>query len=345
MKNTRPTSFDIAYLAGVSQSTVSRALRDSPHVSQETREKVQRIARELNYRVDRNATALRSQSTKTLALLIFEDETDDESHINPFFVSLLGLITRQAADSGYDLLVSFQQLDKDWHLEYEISSRADGMILLGYGDYTLYRPRLESLQAAHSHFVIWGPDLPDLPGVAVSTDNRAGGRMITEHLLDQGHKRFAFLGESTSGSPEFQQRLEGHQAALQGAGINPDNEPVFNCEYTYQAAAKVADKVIALKERPTAIVCASDLLAIGLIRGLKAAGVSVPSDISVVGYDDIAQAAAMDPPLTTIHQDTKSASKLLVEKLLAQINGEEEVKSELVQPKLIVRESTVKPAK
>jgi DNA-binding LacI/PurR family transcriptional regulator len=103
----KATSFDIAYRAGVSQSTVSRALRHSPLVSEETRKKIQEIAKELNYTVDKNASSLRSQTSTTLALLLFEDPTSDDSLVNPFFLSMLGSITRECGVQGYDLLVSF----------------------------------------------------------------------------------------------------------------------------------------------------------------------------------------------------------------------------------------------
>ena len=141
MKSRKSTSLDIAYMAGVSQSTVSRALRDSPLVNPETRAKVHEIARQLNYKVDKNAASLRTQQSHTIALLLFEDRTTDDSMINPFFLSMLGSITRAAAKEGYDLLVSFQQLTENWHSEYEVASRADGLILLGYGDYISYQEK------------------------------------------------------------------------------------------------------------------------------------------------------------------------------------------------------------
>ena len=107
----KATSFDIAHLAGVSQSTVSRALNDSPLVNIATRQKVQEIARELNYQVDKNASNLRRQRSSTIALLLFEDPTSDDSLVNPFFLAMLGSITKACAAKGYDLLVSFQNLD------------------------------------------------------------------------------------------------------------------------------------------------------------------------------------------------------------------------------------------
>src|SRR3954471_11993888 len=134
----KPTSIDIAYLAGVSQPTVSRALRGSPMVSEKTRLRIESIAQQLNYKVDKNASNLRSQHSNTLALLFFEDPTPDDSLINPFFLSMLGSITRATALRGYDLLISFQQLSGNWHTDYEDCRKADGIILLGYGDYQEY---------------------------------------------------------------------------------------------------------------------------------------------------------------------------------------------------------------
>ena len=130
----KPTSFDIAALAGVSQPTVSRALRGDRTVSEATRKRVEAIARQLNYKVDKNASSLRRGQSNTLALLFFQDPTPDETLINPFFLSMLGSITRTCALRGYDLLTSFQQLSADWHVDYEDSHKADGIILLGYGD-------------------------------------------------------------------------------------------------------------------------------------------------------------------------------------------------------------------
>ena len=152
----KATSFDIAFLAGVSQPTVSRALRGSPSVREETRKRVEAIAQQLNYKVDKNASNLRCQRSNTLALLLFEDPTSDDSLINPFFHSMLGSITRACAQRGYDLLISFQQQSGNWHEDYEDTRKADGLILLGYGDYLEYRGRLARLVEQGTHFVLWG---------------------------------------------------------------------------------------------------------------------------------------------------------------------------------------------
>ena len=168
----KATSFDIAYRAGVSQSTVSRALRGSPLVSLDTRKKIQAIAKELNYKVDKNASNLRRQHSVTLALLLFEDPSPDDSLINPFFLSMLGSLTRACARQGYDLLVSFQQLSEDWHAEYQDSHKADGLILLGYGDYVEAREKLQHLVEQGTHFVRWGAVVDGQPDISIGCEDR-----------------------------------------------------------------------------------------------------------------------------------------------------------------------------
>lgn len=315
----RPTSFDIAYRAGVSQPTVSRALRGSPSVSAATRERIEAIARELNYAVDKNASNLRSQQSHTLALLFFEDPTADSSLINPFFLSILGAITRSAASAGYDLLISFQQLAGDWHKTYEDSRKADGIILLGYGDYEQYRPRLDQLHAQGTHFVRWGSPEPGDRGTTIGCDNRAGGRVATEHLLRQGRTRIAFLGACDDHYPEFRERWLGYCDAHHAAGIEPD--PALQVDaITLEAAGHEAVGTLAARGGGfDAIFAASDLIAIGAMHALQERQLRVPGDVAVVGYDDIPAAHQATPPLTTVQQDARLAGEALVKALLARL--------------------------
>ncbi len=338
MKDDKPTSLDIAYRAGVSQPTVSRALRNSPLVSQETRDKIQRIARELGYKVDKNAANLRSQTTKTLALLLFEDPTEDESLINPFFLSMLGSITRASAKHGYDLLVSFQQFSDDWHAEYEDAHRADGLILLGYGDYVSYQEKLESLTEAGAHFILWGPVIPGQKGCSLGCDNHKGAYLATQHLIKLGHTRIGFLGDASEHSPEFHQRYLGYCQALSEAGLSAQPQLQVGAESTEESGYNNCKKLLEKRDQFDAIFATSDLIAIGAIKAIQDSGLQVPSDIAVVGFDDIPTAAYFNPPLTSVRQDTNLAGKLLVEKLIKLINGEA-VESSLLPTALTVRES------
>jgi len=180
---------------------------------------VQAIAQKLNYKVDKNASNLRCQRSSTLALLFFEDPTPDDSQINPFFHSMLGSITRACARSGYDLLISFQQQSGNWHEDFEDTHKADGLILLGYGDYLKYRERLERLVEQGTHFVLWGAVQTGQPGLSVGSDNYQGSYDATRHLLNLGRRKLAFLGTASSQYPEFFARYRGYTRALQDAGI------------------------------------------------------------------------------------------------------------------------------
>ncbi|MFM2288744.1 MAG: hypothetical protein RL684_1887 [Pseudomonadota bacterium] len=334
----KPTSFDIAYLAGVSQPTVSRALRGSPAVSPETRRKIEAIARQLNYKVDKNASNLRFQHSNTLALLLFEDPTPDDSQINPFFLNMLGAITRASARRGYDLLVSFQQLSGDWHKDYEDSRKADGLILLGYGDYLDYVSRLEQLVAQGTHFVRWGAVLPGQPGLSVGCDNYHGGEQATAHLVGLGRRRLAFLGHASLHYPEFMERHRGYVAALAAAGL--DNNPALQVDAisTEQAGFEAASALLSRGEQFDGVVAASDLIAIGALRALQERGIAVPGAVSIVGYDDIAAANLTNPPLTTVMQDTHTAGDALVDTLIRLVHAEP-AEGVVLPTRLIVRRS------
>lgn len=316
----KATSFDIAHRAGVSQSTVSRALRDSPLVNQETRDKIKAIAQELNYKVDKNASNLRQQQSRTLALLLFEDPTTDDSLINPFFLSMLGSITRASAQAEYDLLISFQNLSDDWHADYEDTNKADGIILLGYGDYLDYRDKLSKLEEQETHFVRWGAHDNEHPGLSIGCDNFQGGYDITQHLLNVGHKRFAFIGDAGNQAPEFMARHQGHCDALKNAGIAETETQQIDAISTEESGYDGVIELDRLSEID-AIVCASDLIAIGVIQALQEKGLEIPKDIAVVGYDNIPVSRFTNPALTTVAQNTMAAGEALVETLLQLIHG------------------------
>jgi DNA-binding LacI/PurR family transcriptional regulator len=334
----KPTSFDIAFLAGVSQPTVSRALRGSPVVSLETRKRIEEIARQLNYRVDKNASNLRSQHSHTLALLLFEDPTPDDSQINPFFLSMLGSITRASARQGYDLLVSFQQLSGNFHQDYEDSRKADGLILLGYGDYEEYKPRLDKLVDQGTHFVRWGPVLAEEPGVSIGSDNAQGCYDVTQHLITQGRRRVAFLGHATTHYPEFFDRYRGYERALRGSQVTTSSALQVDAINLEESGFNAVQELRARGVQFDALVAASDLIAIGALRALKESGVDVPRDVSVVGFDDIPAASLTNPPLTTVMQDTRRAGELLVETLLKQIAGDA-VSNSVIPTRLVIRKS------
>ena len=339
MKVENPTSRDIAEIAGVSQATVSRALRNSPLVRKETRDRIHEIARELNYFVNRNAAGLRTHQSHTIALLMFDDASEDgEAAQNLFLLSMLDNITRAAARYGYDVLVSLQQLHDDWHIEYQASHRADGLILLGYGDYVEYREKLEALARAHTRFMIWGPVIKDQPGHSFGCDNDNGGYQATRHLLSLGRRRIAFVGSTSQRSPELAARHSGYARALAEQGLHEDPALVVSAQNSEQQGYAGAMQLLASGVSFDAVFAVTDLVAIGVLRALKDNNVAVPGDVSVVGFDDMPLAAHVTPALTTVQQNARFGAEGLVRGLVGMIEGKP-VSSTLMAPKLVVRES------
>lgn len=335
----RPTSFDIAALAGVSQPTVSRALSGNPSVSEETRNKVLEAARQLHYIVDKNASGLRRRQSRTIALLFFEDPTPDDTLINPFYLSMLGSLARACATRGYDLLISMQQLSGDWHVDYEDSRKADGILLLGYGDYLTALPRLEQLVRQGTHFVRWGAARAGQVGTTVGSDNDQGGYLAGKHLIERDRKAIAFLGTVSGDAPEFVERWTGYQRALQEAGLTQDDRLVIDAAPSEEAGRAAALKLLEAGVPFDGIFATSDLAAIGAMRALHDAGMDIPGDVSIVGYDDLAAARMSEPSLTTIAQDTRLAGETLVETLIAKIE-DRAPESVLLPVRLVVRSSS-----
>ena len=338
MKVENPTSRDIADLAGVSQATVSRALRNSPLVREETRGRIQQIARELNYFVNRNAAGLRTQQSHTIALLLFDETDGTDKQMNLFFMSFLDNITRAAASRGYDVLLSLQQFTDDWHIEYQASHRADGLILLGYGDYLEYREKLTALASANTRFMIWGPIVKDQPGHSFGCNNEHGGFQAIQHLLQLGRRQIAFIGNTSRGSPEHAARYAGYVRALSGAGIEPNDDLSCAADNSETLGYEAAQQLLRSETPFDAIFAVTDLIAIGAMRAIKDADLRIPEDIAVVGFDDMPLAAHVSPALTTMRQNSQIAAEGLVKGVVGLIEGEP-VESALMEPELIVRES------
>jgi DNA-binding LacI/PurR family transcriptional regulator len=335
----RPTSFDIAALAGVSQPTVSRALNNSPSVSEETRARVIAAAEQLNYKVDKNASGLRRSRSRTLAVLFEEAAADDGELINPFYLSMLGAMVRKCADAQYDLLISFQQLSSDWHVDYADTHKADGIILLGYGDYTEYEPVLERLIDRGTHFVRWGTPGGTPLGPAIGSDNEQGGFDATEHLLQGKRRRIAFIGTAQPAYPECRDRWRGYCRALRAAGIEPDDELCIDAIPTEQSGREAVEQLLERGIPFDAVFAASDMAAIGAMHALQKIGRAVPDEVSIVGFDDIPAASLSSPPLSTVRQDSRRAGEALVEAAIQAVEYGT-AKIELLPTKLIVRDSS-----
>ena len=242
------------------------------------------------------------------------------------------------------MIVSFQEQSSNWHAEFEDSKKADGIILLGYGDYVEYSTRLDQLVTQGTHFVRWGAVQPGQPGISIGCDNKQGGADLTRHLIDQGCTRIGFLGSASAHYPEFLERYCGYSETLQSAGMKIDPELQVDALTTERAGYEAAHALLSRTRDVDALFCASDLIAIGAMRALQELAIDVPGQIAVAGFDDIPAASFTNPSLTTVQQNTKAAATLLVDTLLSLIHNEhnDPVVSRKIAAPLVIRQSTLR---
>lgn len=314
----RPTAYDVAERAGVSQPTVSKALRGHPSISKATRDRVSEAARAIGYQVNRSAARLRSNKTHTIALVVLCHKAHGTVEVSPFFQSLLGNIATAASESGHDLLVSYQSGDDVDFNKYADASLADGLIVIGSSEHSAAWTQVDAMRVDGISIASWGGP-SDGPGV-VSADNIAGGATVARHLLASGRRTAAFVG--ADGQRQFMERYQGFADAMVANGL--PRPPAFTgsdpdrVQQGYEAAGKILEHA----GRFDAIFAATDLMAIGVINRLGEAGVQVPDDIAVAGFDGVDAGRYCRPALTTIEQDMAAAGRLLVETLLSGDSGE-----------------------
>ncbi|MDP5032047.1 MAG: LacI family DNA-binding transcriptional regulator [Paraglaciecola sp.] len=330
------TLADIAKLAGVSESTASRALRDNPVINAKTREKVQLIAASHQFKVNATARSLRTQKSNTIAVIILFDSKTQQAISDPFLLDLLGVIADELTAKGYDMLLSTSKTtDKDWRNYYYDSKRADGLIVIGQGEHD---DRVEQLASAGVPFVVWGAATGAETFPVIGSDNRQGAHLAVAHLIEQGCKRIAFLGDIRH--TEIEMRYLGYKDALQAASIEIEEGLQFNTDFTAQAGYLQTQQALFQQiNKLEGIFAASDAIAMGAMKALLEHGINVPQQVAIVGFDDIAMSAYGTPSLTTVKQNTYAGGQLLVDKLLKQMEGFK-VTSQLLPVKLIKRQST-----
>lgn len=334
MQNKARTLSDIARIAGVSDSTVSRALSNNTLISEKTRIKIQQIAADNDFKVNSTARNLRLQKSNTIAVVLLISSKADQSVSDPFILSILGVIADELNEYGYDMLLgahkgSHQQLLN----HYFDSKRADGLIVFGQGD---NGEEFAELLNSNRPIVVWGANAQKNSYITVGTDNLLGGKLATEHLIAQGCKKIAFAGHL---SYETNLRYQGYKLALEAAGFANANH--LDIHFSYEDSYNVAKQLLAQNLFDyDAVFAASDAIALGIIRAVKEAGINIPQDMAIVGYDDIDVAAFTHPALTTVRQDTRTGGKHLVQNLFALMNNQT-VDSSVLPTELIVRDSSV----
>jgi DNA-binding LacI/PurR family transcriptional regulator len=325
---------DIARLAGVSVSTVSRALAGNPQINAETRERVTQLARSLNYTINVGAQNLRLQKNQTIAVVVPYDTRVRQHISDPFFLALVGALADALTDRGYDMLLSRVDADSlDSAAALVEAGKAIGLVIVGQWR---HHDQLNALAARRMPLVVWGGQLPRQLYCSVGGDNVQGGLLATRHLLQAGRRRVLFAGDPAL--PEVDLRREGWRQALREAGLQPDPALELVVPFETIAARERLDARCASGLDFDAVVACSDLMAVQAVQALRAAGRAVPQDVAVVGYDDMAIATYTEPALTTVHQPVLLAGEELVEALLALLRGEA-VSPRMLPVHLVVRAS------
>lgn len=315
-KKTVQTIEDIARLANVSKSTVSRALNDSPLIKQETKERIQAIARAHNFRINAPARNLSLRQSRTIAFVTHAYHMDYFSMEDLFGLEIMGGIAHGLHVLGYDLLVAHvNPRDTVWAHQYLDSGRVDGFILMTS---SRKQHHIKALVEKGAPFIVWGIPLPKHHYCSVTGDNISGGTLAAEHLINTGRQRIAFLG----GPPdeiEIQHRFKGYETALQAARRSVDPNLLAYGDYSHSSGAAAMQRLLAQAPDLDAVFVNSDLMAIGAINEIQNSGKRVPEDIAVIGYDDLSVANYNNLPLTTIRQNIPLAGRLLAQNLIQYI--------------------------
>lgn len=327
---------DIARLAGVSVATVSRALNGSPLISKETRDRVQELARSLDYAINVGAKNLRLKQNRTIAVVIPYDRASRQHISDPFFLSMVGSLADALTERGFDMLLSRVDADSlDSAAQLVNSGVATGVILIGQWR---HHDQLNLLASRRVPIVVWGAQLPQQLYCSVGGDNVAGGAMATAHLLDRGRQRIVFVGDPQL--PEVAHRHEGHRQALAARGVAADPARLLAVPFDADAARAGIESLLDRGVAFDAVFACSDVMAAAATRGLLARGLRVPEDVAVIGYDDIEWASHAHPPLSTVRQPVGLAGVALVDALLQTIDGHR-VPPRTLPVELVVRDSTL----
>jgi len=330
----KPTIQNIAQIMGISGSTVSRALRDDPRISEKVIRAVKSTAVRLGYVPNIGASNLRMGKTKLIGLIV-RDIRDG------FCLEVIPSVEAACAASEYGLLLCNAGASQKGELEYLrtlLQRRVDGIILItpvttSPNPYLLFRKEVP--------LVLVDSDVSGAPICAVSVDHTMGGYLSTKHLLELGHQHIAFLSGPLSLSSSLR-CVEGYREAMTEAGVRVENQIVVLTEKTdIQAGYDGMLDIIKLTPRPTAVATFSDLMAAGVLEAARNCCIPVPDELSIIGYDDIPLSSLLTPPLTTIKQNKDELGAIAMQLLIEEIHDKNHIHQQIqIPPTLVLRAST-----
>jgi DNA-binding LacI/PurR family transcriptional regulator len=333
---------DIAKKAEVSHSTVSRALNGNPLISENTAERIRRIAFEMGYFPSAAARSLKTNRSQALGVILSSVE-------DPFFSEILQGIEEVAQKNGYSLFIAASQHDPEREqaiVQVMSEHRVDGVIICS----TSFKAEQRRQFLAYGvPIVVVNNQAAENYRYSIYHDDVDGSRQVTRHLLDLGHQRIAYLGNSISGRTTLD-RLTGFQQEMEAAGLDIPSGYIHEIGGGGpEHGLAGVEHFLALPDRPSALVCYNDLMAIGVLKGLRKAGVLVPDEFSITGFDNIVLSAFTHPPLTTFDQPKRyigaESARLVLELLNAPISEDPSglPMVRMLKGSLLIRETTAKP--
>jgi LacI family repressor for deo operon, udp, cdd, tsx, nupC, and nupG len=332
----RKTSIkDIARLARVSYSTVSRALSGSHEVSTRTADQIRRIAEDSGYRVSAAARALVMGRSQTIGVVV-------NSITDPFVAAVVRGIEDTAERGGYSVVLANSNAEPEREVRVVRSfeeRRVDGIIVTSSRVGVLYIPEIERMAVP---VVLLNSQHPSEFMHSVMIENVEASFHATQHLARLGHRRIAYIGDRF-GHQSNTERFTGYRRALQQAGLKLIRELVVLGNGKSEDGSQAMVQLLALARRPTAVLCYNDMSALGAMRQIRASGLSIPEDLSVVGFDDLYFAEYLEPPLTTVRQPMRQMGRMAMETLLHIFDGQHSTHNLKVDGQLIVRRSTAAP--
>lgn len=328
---------DVALLAAVSLGTVSNVLNRPDRVSTATRERVEKAMRDLGFVRNESARQLRAGTSRTLAYVMLDAA-------NPFFTDVAAGVEEAAEASGMSLFMcnSGNRADREEsYLAHLIEQRVQGILITPVDPSA---PHLTAVQRRGIPLVIVDRTAGDSSACSVAVDDVLGGRLAVEHLLDRGHTRIAFIGGPESVG-QVRDRAHGAALALSDAGADPNALTTFSTDATSVREGRLAgERLLGLPRarRPTAAFCANDLMALGLLQQMVHAGLRVPDDLAIIGYDDIYFAGAAAVPISSVRQPRHLLGTKAAQLLLAESVDPDHVHKQVVfTPELVARASTL----
>jgi LacI family transcriptional regulator len=324
---------DVAASAGVSYSTVSHVINKTRPISEQSRTKVEAAIRQLNYVPSAVARSLRHQATSTIGLLI-------PNNTNPFFSELAHGIEEGCYLNDYSVILCNSDDDptrEETHLRVLLEKRIDGLIVGSTGD---DQPLARSLRQSGVPLVMVDREIPGLKADLVQVDHTIGGYLAARHLVDLGHRGMGCIAGPSS-AVSSAERLQGYKKALRVSALPCRSEWIIESDFTTEGGYKAATILVG-KPDLTAIFACNDLMAIGVLRYAAEAGLRVPRDLSVIGFDGIELGRYVYPALTTISQSIRKLGKLAAVTLIRRISrgGKGRLRRLVLPPHLVVREST-----